>query len=140
MAGTRFDGKTPSRIIKNESREDYLESILLLSRLRKRTIRSYEIADHMGLSKPSVSRAMGILREQGLVSMDDDYYVTLTEAGTAEAERVYAKHCYFKELLQSVGVEEEIAENEACRIEHIISDDSFKKLKAALTVKPVVTE
>lgn len=134
MAGTRFDGKAPARIIKNESQEDYLEAILLLSQERRRPIRSYEIADYMRLSKPSVSRAMNMLREQGLVLMDDDYYVTLTEAGVAEAERVYEKHCYFKALLISVGVDEEVAENEACRIEHIISDDSFKKLKASIAV------
>lgn len=134
MAGTRFDGKAPARIIKNESQEDYLESIFLLAEKRQRPIRSYEIAEYMGLSKPSVSRAMNLLREQGFVIVDDDYYVTLTEAGTAEAKRVYKKHCYFKALLISVGVDEETAENEACRIEHIISDDSFKKLKASITV------
>lgn len=134
MAAKKYDGRTPARIIKNESQEDYLESIFLLAEKRQRPIRSYEIAEYMGLSKPSVSRAMSMLREQGLVLMDDDYYVTLTEAGAAEAKRVYEKHYYFKALLISVGVDEEVAENEACRIEHIISDDSFKKLKAAIAV------
>ena len=125
----RFDGKMPSRIIQNESKEDYLEAIYLLARSHKRPIRSYELAEYMNLSKPSVSRAVGILREQGFVLMDGDYYVTLTAEGTAEAERVYAKHCYFKKLLMTAEIDEETAEQEACRIEHIISDASFEKLK-----------
>ena len=72
MAAKKYDGRTPARIIKNESQEDYLESIFLLEEKRQRPIRSYEIAEYMGLSKPSVSRAMSMLREQGFVIVDDD--------------------------------------------------------------------
>ncbi|MBR1533273.1 MAG: metal-dependent transcriptional regulator [Ruminococcus sp.] len=125
----RFDGKAPSRLIKNESKEDYLESIYLLLRHYDRPIRSFELSEHMNLSKPSVCRAVNALREQELVDMDDDFYITLTESGVAQAKRVYAKHCYFKAILMQAGVEEEIAENEACRIEHIVSDSSFFLLR-----------
>lgn len=125
----KFDGKAPSRLIKNESREDYLESIYLLLSEYERPIRSFELSEHMNLSKPSVCRAVGILRDQGLVEMDGDYYISLTEDGIAEAKRVYAKHCYFKTVLMRAGIDEATAENEACRIEHIISDRSFSLLK-----------
>lgn len=125
----KFDGRAPSRLIKNESKEDYLESILLLQRELERPIRSFELSEQMNLSKPSVCRAVNILRDEELVEMDSDYYISLTEKGVAEAKRVYAKHCYFKAVLMNAGVEEETAENEACRIEHIISDTSFILLR-----------
>ena len=121
----RFDGRAPSRLIKNESREDYLESIFLLQRELERPIRSFELSEQMNLSKPSVCRAMNLLRDEELVTMDDDYFISLTE----KAKRVYAKHCYFKAILMGAGSEEETAENEACRIEHIISDKSFFLLR-----------
>ena len=126
---SKFDGRAPSRLIKNESKEDYLESIYLLQREFERPIRSFELSEQMNLSKPSVCRALNILRDEELVTMDDDYFISLTEKGTTEAKRVYAKHCYFKAVLMGAGVEEETAENEACRIEHIISDKSFTLLR-----------
>ncbi len=125
----RFDGRAPSRLIKNESREDYLESIFLLQRELERPIRSFELSEQMNLSKPSVCRAMNLLRDEELVTMDDDYFISLTEKGVTEAKRVYDKHCYFKAILMGAGIEEETAENEACRIEHIISDKSFFLLR-----------
>lgn len=125
----KFNGRAPSRLIKNESKEDYLESIYLLQRELERPIRSFELSEQMNLSKPSVCRAMNILRDEGLVEMDSDYYIRLTETGVLEAKRVYAKHCYFKAVLIGAGIDEETAENEACRIEHIISDTSFSLLR-----------
>ena len=125
----KFDGRAPSRLIKNESKEDYLESIYLLQQELERPIRSFELSEQMNLSKPSVNRAINILRDQELVTMDDDYFISLTEKGITEAKRVYAKHCYFKAILMGAGIEEETAENEACRIEHIISDKSFFLLR-----------
>lgn len=125
----KFDGRAPSRLIKNESKEDYLESIYLLQRELERPIRSFELSEQMNLSKPSVCRAMNNLRDKGLVEMDGDYYISLTDQGETEAKRVYAKHCYFKAILIDAGVDEETAENEACRIEHIISDKSFALLR-----------
>lgn len=133
----KFDGRAPSRLIKNESREDYLESIYLLLQEYERPIRSFELSEQMNLSKPSVCRAIGVLRDQGLVEMDGDYYISLTEAGTAEAKRVYAKHCYFKAIFMGAGIDEETAENEACRIEHIISDSSFSLLREKYPVDQI---
>ena len=125
----KFDGRAPSRLIKNESKEDYLESIFLLQRELERPIRSFELSEQMNLSKPSVCRAVNILRDEELVEMDDDYFISLTEKGVTEAKRVYAKHCYFKAIFMDAGIEEETAESEACRVEHIISDESFSLLR-----------
>lgn len=125
----KFDGRAPSRLIKNESKEDYLESIYLLQQEFERPIRSFELSEQMNLSKPSVCRAMNILRDQELVTMDDDYFISLTEKGITEAKRVYAKHCYFKAILMGAGVAEDTAEDEACCIEHIVSDKSFSLLR-----------
>lgn len=112
------------------SREDYLEAVLMLAE-KNTVVRSVDIAEHMGFSKASVSRAMAQLAEVGLVRMDEDKFVHLTDEGQALAEKVYEKHLFFKELLKNAGVEEPMASEDACKIEHAISDESFQAIKTA---------
>ena len=111
-----------------ESAEDYLETILKLS-LRQPTVRSIDIVNEMNFSKPSVSVAMKHLREQGKVRMDENGFITLTDIGREVAERIYERHLLLTKLLMQLGVEEAEAAEEACRIEHDISQDTFEKLK-----------
>lgn len=112
----------------HESPEDYLETILILSSANE-NVRSIDIAGYLGFSKPSVSVAMKKLRENGYVSMDPYGKVSLTESGREIAEKVYERHQVISKILISIGVSEETALNDACRIEHVISDESFDKLK-----------
>ena len=111
-----------------ESAEDYLETILKLS-LRQPTVRSIDIVNEMNFSKPSVRVAMKHLREQGKVRMDENGFITLTDIGREIAERIYERHLLLTKLLMQLGVEEAEAAEEACRIEHDISQDTFEKLK-----------
>ena len=111
-----------------ESPEDYLEAILVLS-LAHEHVRSIDVARHLGFSKPSVSVAMKRLRENGYVNMDGENYLTLTEDGKAIANKIYERHQVLTGYLMGLGVDEEIASNDACRIEHVISDESFAKIK-----------
>lgn len=113
----------------HESAEDYLETILILEE-RKGTVRSIDIVNEMGFSKPSVSIAMKKLRENGYIQMDTTGYITLCPKGREIAERIYTRHKLLKEFLTAVGVEEEKAAQEACRIEHVIDDDTCEKLRA----------
>ena len=117
------------RTFRNESRDDYLEAILLVTR-RKGYCRSTDIATELGISRPSVSVELGKLMEQGLLFFDDEKLLHLTESGSALAEMTYAKHIFFKKCLQTVGVDEATAEREACAMEHTISDASFEKIQA----------
>lgn len=110
------------------SGEDYLETILILS--EKNDVRSVDIAREMELSKPSVSRAVGLLKQGGFITVDQNGYITLTKAGKAEAERVYERHTVLTKWLVSIGVDEESAAENACRLEHDFSDEVFEKLKA----------
>lgn len=112
----------------HESPEDYLETILILSE-DSEAVRSIDIANHLGFSKPSVSVAMKKLKESGYISMDPYGKVTLTDSGRAVASKVYERHQVISGLLVSIGVSKEAALNDACRIEHIISDETFDKLK-----------
>ncbi len=112
------------------SNEDYLETILLLEQ-EKSQIRSIDIVEKTGFTKPSVSTGMKKLREAGYIDMDPDNIITLTPTGRKIAQETYERHCFFKHLLQSVGVSEEVAENDACQMEHAVSEESFLKLKAA---------
>ena len=112
-----------------ESAEDYLETILKLS-LQKSTVRSIDIVNEMNFSKPSVSVAMKHLRERGHIVMDGSGYITLTEEGKRIAERIYERHLLLSKLLTKLGVEEELATEEACRIEHDISQDTFEKIRS----------
>lgn len=110
------------------SGEDYLKSIYVLQK-DKGTVRSIDVAERMGVSKPSVSHAVKLLREGGFIVMDDDYTLHLTELGREIAERLCDRHKYFTERLTDAGVDASTAEAEACKMEHTISDESFQKLK-----------
>lgn len=116
----------------HESGEDYIETIYLLKK-KKGVVRSIDVANELGFSRPSVSRGVGILKENGLVIMEDDGELKLTEEGLKTAKKVYEKHTNLtKFLMLTAGVNEEIAETDACRIEHIISPETFKGIKKFL--------
>ena len=112
-----------------ESGEMYLETILVLSE-RMPHVRSIDVCEEMGYSKPSVSRAMSILRNSGYVIMDDNGYLHLTESGMEVATKIYDRHNTLSAFLTSIGVEETTAADDACRIEHVISDDTMAAIKA----------
>jgi Mn-dependent transcriptional regulator len=111
-----------------ESGEDYLETILILKK-RNGSVRSIDIAREMDLSKPSVSRAMGILKNKGFITVGDDGEILLTDDGKKIAKSIYERHRILTEALVMLGVDEETAAADACRIEHDISDKSFNKIK-----------
>lgn len=111
-----------------ESAENYLETILMLYQA-KGAVRSIDIVNALQFSKPSVSVAMKNFRENGYIHMDTDGYITLTDAGQEIAERIYERHQLLTEILIRLGVDEETAKNDACRIEHDLSDQTFEKIK-----------
>ena len=111
-----------------ESKENYLEAILMLTR-EKGFVRSIDVANHLNFSKPSVSVAMANLRNALLIQVDEAGGIHLTDAGRALAEQVYEKHLLLSKYLMAIGVDEETAVEDACRIEHVISQLSFEKLK-----------
>lgn len=111
----------------HESAEDYLETILILEE-RNPYVRSIDIVNEMGFSKPSVSIAMKKLRENGYIEMDVNGYITFRPEGRVIAERIYSRHKLLRKVLIAIGVPEETAADEACRIEHVIDDDTFSKL------------
>lgn len=111
------------------SGEDYLEAVLVLQK-EKGMVRSVDLARHMGFSKPSISHAVGVLKNGGFLTVDEDGYLHLTEDGREVAEKIYERHQFFTEQLVAVGVDRETAERDACRIEHAISEETFQKLKA----------
>lgn len=111
-----------------ESGEDYLETILILHE-RTGYVRSIDVANELGYSKPSVSRAVGILKDNGLITVEPDGQLVLTEAGLKRANEVYDKHKLLTKFLNKVlGVSEENSAEDACRIEHVISEETFEKL------------
>ena len=112
------------------SGEDYLEAILVLHE-KMGMVRSVDVARHMGVSKPSVCYAVATLRDGGFLTMDEDHFLHLTDVGREVAEKIYERHCFFTEQLIAAGVDPRTAEADACRIEHIISDESFSRLKEA---------
>lgn len=111
-----------------ESGEMYLETIYILSQ-KSRYVRSIDVGEYMGYSKPSVSRAMGLLKKGGYVTVDGDGYLTLTESGLETASKIYERHTVLRDLLIRLGVDEETAATDACRIEHVISDQSFQAIR-----------
>lgn len=111
-----------------ESGEMYLESILMLSK-KNNTVRSIDVAEYMGFSKPSVSRAMSSLKEQKYIIIDNEGYIALTEKGRAIAETMYERHILLTNFLVRLGVDEEIAAADACRMEHDISEETFDAIK-----------
>ncbi|MBQ1871956.1 MAG: metal-dependent transcriptional regulator [Lachnospiraceae bacterium] len=114
-----------------ESGEMYLETIYVLS-LSSSTVRAIDIGEELGYTKPSVSRALGVLRDEGLIKKDSDGYIKLTEAGEIMAKRTYERHTVLTKLLMELGIDEETATEDACRIEHYISDKTFEAMKAHL--------
>ena len=112
------------------SGEDYLEAVLVLQK-KKGMVRSVDVARHMEVSKPSVCHAVATLREGGFLTMDSDYFLHLTDVGREVAEQIYEKHRFFTERLIAAGVDPATAEWDACRMEHVISNESFQRLKAA---------
>ena len=110
--------------------EDYLEAILVLQK-KQGMVRSVDVARYMEVSKPSVCHAVATLRDGGFLTMDEDHFLHLTDVGREVAERIYERHCFFTEQLIAAGVDPKTAEADACRIEHIISDESFDRLKEA---------
>lgn len=113
---------------KLESKEDYLERILMLSK-KNGSVRSIDIAHDMGFSKPSVSVAMKKLRELKLINVDKDGLITLTGEGRLIAERTYERHTVLKAILIHIGVDELVAEDDACKVEHELSEETFSKIR-----------
>ena len=119
-----------------ESGEMYLETILVLSQKRN-AVRSIDVAEEMSFSKPSVSRAMGILKSGGYIEIDTLGHITLTETGREAAERIYERHRILSEILVRLGVDEKTATEDACKMEHYISDTSFAAIKEHLRTHPI---
>ena len=111
-----------------ESGEMYLETILILSK-QQPYVRSLDVAEYMGFSKPSVSRAVGLLRNGGYLDTDDEGHLILTDLGKEIAEKIYERHQVLTDVLVSLGVSKKTATDDACKIEHDISDESFKAIK-----------
>ena len=112
-----------------ESGEMYLETIYILSQ-EGSAVRAIDVGEYMGFSKPSVSRAMGLLKQGGYVTTDRDGFLSLTESGLEVASKIYERHTVLRDLLIRLGVDAETAAADACRIEHVISDQSFQAIRA----------
>ena len=112
-----------------ESGEMYLETILILSRKRG-FVRSVDISEYMGYSKPSVSRAVGLLKSGEYITIDDDGHIHLTELGKKTAEKIMGRHTVLTQMLVSLGVDPEIASGDACKMEHVISDRAFAAIRS----------
>lgn len=110
------------------SGEDYLEAVLVLQ-YKQGMVRSIDLARHMGFSKPSISHAVSVLRDGGFLTIDAGGFLHLTDIGREVAEKIYERHLFFTQQLIAAGVDRETAEQDACRIEHAISETSFEKLK-----------
>lgn len=111
-----------------ESGEMYLEYIYILCK-SKSSVRSIDVAEYMNFSKPSVSRGVGILKKREYITVDKDGYIFLTQTGKEAAERIFERHTVLTAIFKAIGVDEKIAAEDACRIEHVISDDTFKAIK-----------
>lgn len=117
-----------------ESGEMYLETIYILSQSRP-YVRSIDVAEYMNYSKPSISRAMGILKEQGYIQIEHDGAIKLTEKGSKVAHKIYERHTILSRLFVQIGVSKETADDDACKIEHVISDETFEAIKKHLEAK-----
>ena len=115
-----------------ESGEMYLETIYVLS-LKSPCVRGIDVGEYMGYSKPSVSRALGLLKDEGLVKKDENGYLKLTTAGEILAKRIYERHTVLSKLFMDLGVDEETAVEDACRVEHYISDKTFDAIKTHMS-------
>lgn len=112
-----------------ESGEMYIETIYMLTR-ENANVRSIDVCERMGYSKPSVSRAIGILKKDGYITVDSSGYITLTAKGRTIAEKMYERHTMLSRFLEELGVSADVAASDACKIEHAISDESFEAIKA----------
>ena len=117
----------------HESGEMYLETILVLSQM-KPVVRSIDICDYMNFSKPSVSRAVGKLKADGYIEVDGSGYIVLTETGRQIAERIYDRHNTLQSIFMTIGVDEQTAEDDACKLEHYLSDTTYEALKNYIKV------
>lgn len=117
-----------------ESGEMYLESVYVLTQ-KIGNVRSLDVAEYMGFSKPSVSRAVGLLKEGGYLVSDGNGYLVLTTLGEERARKIYERHTILSEVLVAIGVDPKIAAEDACRIEHIISDETFDAIKRHVEMK-----
>lgn len=113
----------------HESAEMYLETIYVLSQ-KSDSVRKIDISKHMGYAKPSVTRGIGLLEERGLVTVDENGNLLLTKTGKAKAAQIYERHTVLTNMLISIGVDEETADEDACRIEHYISETTFNAIKS----------
>lgn len=113
------------------AREDYLKAILVLHQ-KIGDVRSVDLARYLGFSKPSISQAVGILTAEGYITVEGKHNLQLTDKGKEIAEKIYERHCFFEKHLISIGVDPKTAGEDACRLEHAISDESFYKLKAVI--------
>lgn len=111
-----------------ESGEMYLETILILKEKNK-NVRAIDVAEDMGFSKPSVSRALSILKEENCISVDEKGFITLTRKGSQIAKKIYERHIVLSDMLIALGVDQKTALEDACRVEHVISDKSFSAIK-----------
>ncbi len=114
-----------------ESGEMYLETIFVLSQ-KQDVVRSIDIANYTGYSKPSVSRAVNLLKDNGYISINDDGYITLENSGLEVAKTIYERHTLLTKMLCGIGVGEETASADACKMEHVISDETFERIKEHL--------
>lgn len=117
-----------------ESGEMYLETILVLSR-KNPFVRSVDISAEMGFSKPSVSRAVGLLKDGGYIEIDSSGHIALTDKGRQKAEQIYERHRVLSDMFRKLGVSPDTAEGDACKIEHIISDETFEAIKRHINKK-----
>lgn len=117
----------------HESAEMYLETIYVLA--QRGSVRSIDVAEHMGYSKPSVSRAVGILKRDGLLVMEKDGSLTLTEDGKQTAKKIFERHTLLTEFLEHIGVSKDTASDDACKIEHVISDETINAMKSFIESK-----
>lgn len=111
-----------------ESGEMYLETIYILSQ-KSSTVRSLDVAEYMGYSKPSISRAVKLLKDGGYITVDADGYIALTDVGEEVALKIFERHTLLTDMLVRLGVDPEVASEDACKMEHVISDDSFEAIK-----------
>ena len=123
----------------NQSEEDYLETILILSK-RLPVVRSVDIANELGFSKPSVSHAMKNLRMKKHITVTDAGFIYLTDSGMDIAEKIYERHLFFTETLKKLGVSEDVASEDACNIEHVISSETFDAIKRYVNEKIMIKE
>lgn len=128
-----------SKIKIQESAENYLEAILMLKE-EKGKIRSIDIVRHLDFTKPSISRAINLLKTNGYVTVDKEGWIELTESGLAIAQKVYERHKFISAWLTSIGVDPETAVEDACRIEHDLSDETFAKVKEFVTKSDILKE